>query len=173
MTFVRSLRPGFPKGLKVSFFFSPLHHRLILREGTAPPAFKNQSLTIKYPFSHHQVVLVTEDETTFSESKEVLESLCYEGERIVSSRVVVTRAFTKRIFRLNFGYARSCFLDFSARFIIIIASLSRDKDEHIRARKQKGSPEARMVRERFQGGENISHSYVRAGRWSEVTADQI
>ena len=65
MTFVRSLRPGFPKGLKV--------------------------------------VLVTEDETTFSESKEVLESLCYEGECIVSSRVVVTRAFTKRIFRLNFG----------------------------------------------------------------------
>jgi hypothetical protein len=174
MTFVRSLRPGFPKGLKVRFFFSPLHHRLILREGTAPPAFKNQSLTIKYPFSHHQVVLVTEDETTFSESKEVLESLCYEGERIVSSHVVVTRAFTKRIFRLNFGYARSCFLDFSARFIIIIASLSRDKDEHIRARNgQKGSPEERMVRERFQGGENISHSYVRAGRWSEFTADQI
>ena len=105
----------------------------------------------------------------------MLESLCYEGDCIVSSRVVVTRAFTKRIFRLNFGYARSCFLDFSARFIIIIiASLSRDKDEHIRARNgQKGSPEARMVRERFQGGENISHSYVRAGRWSEVTADQI
>lgn len=105
----------------------------------------------------------------------MLESLCYEGERIVSSRVVVTRAFTKRIFRLNFGYARSCFLDFSARFIIIIiASLSRDKDEHIRARNgKKGSPEARMVRERFQGGENISHSYVRAGRWSEFTADQI
>ena len=112
---------------------------------------------MKYIRSLKQVVLVTEDETTFSESKEVLESLCYEGERIVSSRVVVTRAFTKRIFRLNFGYARSCFLDFSARFIIIIiiASLSRDKDEHIRARKQKGSPEARMVRERFQGGENI------------------
>jgi len=66
-------------------------------------------------------------------------------------------------------------LDFSARFIIIIiiASLSRDKDEHIRARNgQKGSPEARMVRERFQGGEN-THSYVRAGRWSEFTADQI
>ena len=39
MTFVRSLRPGFPKGLKVRFFFSPLHHRLIAREGTAPPAF--------------------------------------------------------------------------------------------------------------------------------------
>ena len=109
MTFVRSLRPGFPKGLKVRFFFSPLHHRLIEREGTAPPAFKNQSLTIKYPFSHHQVVLVTEDETTFSESKEVLESLCYEGERIVSSHVVVTRAFTKRIFRLNFGYGAHAF----------------------------------------------------------------
>ena len=91
----------------------------------------------------------------------MLESLCYEGECIVSSRVVVTRAFTKRIFRLNFGYARSCFLDFSARFIIIIiiASLSRDKDEHIRARNgQKGSPEARMVRERFQGDENSAHS---------------
>ena len=43
----------------------------------------------------------------------MLESLCYEGECIVSSRVVVTRAFTKRIFRLNFGYARSCFLDFT------------------------------------------------------------
>ena len=39
----------------------------------------------------------------------MLESLCYEGECIVSSRVVVTRAFTKRIFRLNFGYGAHAF----------------------------------------------------------------
>jgi hypothetical protein len=89
-----------------------------------------------------------------------------------SLRARLRSGFLDYKFRLR---ARSCFLDFSARFIIIIiASLSRDKDEHIRARNgQKGSPEARMVRERFQGGENISHSYVRAGRWSEFTADQI
>ena len=126
MTFVRSLRPGFPKGLKVRFFFSLLHHRHPRERGLLPPRFKNQSLTMKYIRSLKQVVLVTEDETTFSESKEVLESLCYEGECIVSSRVVVTRAFTKRIFRLNFGYARSCFWIFPLGFIIIIASLSRD-----------------------------------------------
>lgn len=52
----------------------------------------------------------------------MLESLCYEGECIVSSRVVVTRAFKKRIFRLNFGYNALVLFGF---FRCIIGSSSR------------------------------------------------
>jgi len=45
-----------------------------------------------------QVMLATEDETTFSESKEVLESLCYEGTVLVSSRAVAASAFSILLF---------------------------------------------------------------------------
>ena len=43
-------------------------------------------------------MLATEDETTFSESKEVLESLCYEGTVLVSSRAVAASAFSILLF---------------------------------------------------------------------------
>ena len=43
-------------------------------------------------------MLATEDETTFSESKEVLESLCYEGTVLVSSRAVAASAFSNLLF---------------------------------------------------------------------------
>lgn len=43
-------------------------------------------------------MLATEDETTFSESKEVLESLCYEGAVFVSSRAVAASAFSNLLF---------------------------------------------------------------------------
>jgi hypothetical protein len=78
-----------------SFFVFP-RERLLPRGG--PRNFVCVKNSILNDPIYAQVMLATEDETTFSESKEVLESLCYEGRVLVSSRAVAASAFSNLLF---------------------------------------------------------------------------
>ena len=59
-----------------------------------------------------QVVLVTDDETTHSESKKVLESLRYEGRWKNSSRRGARRAVFSRMYSIEFVTSRPLFFPF-------------------------------------------------------------
>ena len=125
MTFVRSTRPGFPEGLKVRllFFFSLSH----LFERRRRPLFKLFSMVFvggggplhlrgtdrsRVLVDTEQVVLVTDDETTHSESKKVLESLRYEGRWKNSSRRGARRAVFSRMHSIELVTSRPLFFCF-------------------------------------------------------------
>ena len=126
MTFVRSTRPGFPEGLKVRllFFFFSLSH-LFERRRRRRPLFKLFSMVLvgggggplhlrgtdrsRVLVDTEQVVLVTDDETTHSESKKVLESLRYEGRWKNSSRRGARRAVFSRMHSIELVTSRPLF----------------------------------------------------------------
>ena len=62
-----------------------------------------------------QVVLVTDDETTHSESKKVLESLRYEGRWKNSSRRGARRAVFSRMYSIELVTSRPLFFSFLLR----------------------------------------------------------
>lgn len=123
MTFVRSTRPGFPEGLKVRllFFFSlsliflnddddlfSNFSRWFLWVGGGPLHLRGTDRS-RVLVDTEQVVLVTDDETTHSESKKVLESLRYEGRWKNSSRRGARRAVFSRMHSIELVTSRPLF----------------------------------------------------------------
>ena len=126
MTFVRSTRPGFPEGLKVRLFFLRIYVYIFLNDLFSLSKMNRNRIDIHFvgggtkfardlPFSFsilvdtEQVVLVTDDETTHSESKKVLESLRYEGRWKNSSRRGARRAVFSRMYSIELVTSRPLF----------------------------------------------------------------